>query len=170
MRLEDGAGRIPSEQREGTELRALLPHRSARSAGKGGSGLGLSIAMEIMKAHGGSLSAGASVLGGASFEAAFPPFRPGQPLRDRVADTDGEKRLFRRRSRMKRFLMSAALLARNACSRPPPPSPISPCPVSSPTSPSTSWPAGAPSRTKPTSLRAMTSTPTTAISSSSISP
>jgi signal transduction histidine kinase len=71
MRVEDSGPGIPPDERERVFERfyRLDP---GRSSGQGGRGLGLAIALEIMKAHGGTIVVEGSGLGGASFEARFP--------------------------------------------------------------------------------------------------
>jgi signal transduction histidine kinase len=65
---DDGPG-IPPEVRERVFDRFF---RADAARGRGGSGLGLSIARWIVAAHGGRISAGANARGGASFVAEFP--------------------------------------------------------------------------------------------------
>jgi signal transduction histidine kinase len=71
---DDGPG-IPVDEREAVFDRF---HRvgHARDRASGGSGLGLSIAKSIVEAHGGSISAGESRLGGARVAFELPGFTP----------------------------------------------------------------------------------------------
>jgi len=77
---DDGPG-VPPDQREAV-FRRFHRTDSARSRSSGGTGLGLAIVRAIADAHGGTVSAGDSPDGGASFELTLPGFRgrdPGQP-------------------------------------------------------------------------------------------
>jgi two-component system, OmpR family, sensor histidine kinase BaeS len=72
LRVEDSGPGIPPEDRERVFERFFRIEREG-AGDEGGRGIGLAIAREIMKAHGGSLEAGESEdLGGAAFTAAFP--------------------------------------------------------------------------------------------------
>ena len=70
---EDSAPGVPAE-----DLPRLTEHLfrvdSSRSRALGGSGLGLAIADAIVQAHGGTLTVGASSLGGLRLELRFPPW------------------------------------------------------------------------------------------------
>lgn len=67
LAVSDDGGGIPPEQRERVFER-FVRLDEARARDSGGSGLGLAIVREIAAAHGGSVSAAASALGGARFE------------------------------------------------------------------------------------------------------
>ena len=71
FKVEDSGPGVPEEEREKIFERFYRIDK-ARSAARGGSGLGLSIAREIVRAHGGSLTAEASDLGGAAFLVRLP--------------------------------------------------------------------------------------------------
>ncbi|MDP3179229.1 MAG: ATP-binding protein [Spirochaetaceae bacterium] len=75
FRVDDSGPGIPPEERERIFERFYRIDKS-RSTESGGRGLGLAIASEIVKAHGGGITAGASALGGASFTVTLPVFRP----------------------------------------------------------------------------------------------
>jgi two-component system, OmpR family, sensor histidine kinase BaeS len=68
---EDSSPGVPEE-----DLPRLTEHlfrvEGSRSRAGGGSGLGLAIAAAIVQAHGGTLTAGASRLGGLRIELGFP--------------------------------------------------------------------------------------------------
>ncbi|MDP2815899.1 MAG: ATP-binding protein, partial [Rectinemataceae bacterium] len=66
IQVDDSGPGIPAEERERIFERFYRMEKS-RSTNLGGRGLGLAIADEITKAHGGTISVGDSVLGGASF-------------------------------------------------------------------------------------------------------
>ncbi|GFG51871.1 sensor histidine kinase [Mycolicibacterium agri] len=67
---DDGPG-IPESARDRV-LQRFVRLDEARSRDDGGSGLGLSIVDEVIRAHGGSLSIGASPLGGARIQVVMP--------------------------------------------------------------------------------------------------
>ncbi|OHD69869.1 MAG: hypothetical protein A2V99_14670 [Spirochaetes bacterium RBG_16_67_19] len=69
--VEDSGTGIPPEERERIFERFYRIDRS-RERSRGGRGLGLSIVREIVRAHGGLISAGESPLGGASFNIYLP--------------------------------------------------------------------------------------------------
>ena len=71
LKIEDSGPGVPREEREKIFERFYRTDKS-RSSARGGSGLGLSIAREIVRAHGGSLSVEEAVLGGASFSVRLP--------------------------------------------------------------------------------------------------
>ncbi len=71
--VEDSGPGIEPEERARVFERFYRIDKS-RSADTGGRGLGLAIASEIVKAHGGSISVGDSRLGGASFIVTLPRF------------------------------------------------------------------------------------------------
>jgi signal transduction histidine kinase len=71
VRVEDDGPGIPSEQRERVFDRFVRLDES-RQRRSGGSGLGLAIVRELVSAHGGTVTAGASDLGGARFEVRLP--------------------------------------------------------------------------------------------------
>jgi signal transduction histidine kinase len=75
VRVEDSGPGIPIPERGRIFERFYRLDRS-RSAGSGGRGLGLSIAREIVLAHGGAITAGNSELGGASLEFTLPLGEP----------------------------------------------------------------------------------------------
>jgi two-component system OmpR family sensor kinase len=81
---DDGAG-IPPDQRERVFHRF---HRTdpARDRASGGTGLGLAIVRAITDAHGGTVRAGASPEGGASFALELPGFTPSSELAHAPAD------------------------------------------------------------------------------------
>ncbi|MCE1195235.1 ATP-binding protein [bacterium] len=66
FQVDDSGPGIPADERERIFERFYRIDKS-RSTDRGGRGLGLAIASEIAKAHGGSLAVGDSDLGGASF-------------------------------------------------------------------------------------------------------
>jgi two-component system sensor histidine kinase BaeS len=68
---EDSAPAVPPEDLQRLTER-LFRVESSRSRAGGGSGLGLSIAQAIVEAHGGTMSPGASTLGGLAWTIAFP--------------------------------------------------------------------------------------------------
>ena len=68
---DDGAGVAPSDREAIFDRFTRLDH--ARSAETGGAGLGLAITRGIVRFHGGTIRCEASPLGGARFEALFPP-------------------------------------------------------------------------------------------------
>jgi signal transduction histidine kinase len=74
--VDDSGPGIPKEERERIFERFYRIDRS-RSQDSGGRGLGLAIASEIAKAHGGRIEVGDSDLGGASFVLSLPA--PGYP-------------------------------------------------------------------------------------------
>jgi signal transduction histidine kinase len=67
---DDGPG-IPESERERV-LQRFVRLDEARSRDDGGSGLGLSIVDEVVRAHGGSMSITRSPLGGARIEVRLP--------------------------------------------------------------------------------------------------
>ena len=69
--VEDSGPGIPENERERVFARFYRLDKS-RSAARGGRGLGLAIASEIVEAHGGSIAAGESALGGAAFAVELP--------------------------------------------------------------------------------------------------
>ncbi|MFH2114012.1 MAG: sensor histidine kinase, partial [Spirochaetota bacterium] len=69
--IEDDGPGIPPDERERIFERFYRLDTS-RSVGSGGRGLGLSIAREIAKAHGGHITVDASNLGGAAFTVWLP--------------------------------------------------------------------------------------------------
>lgn len=69
--VEDSGPGIPADERERVFERFYRLDK-ARSSARGGRGLGLSIASEIVRSHGGSIRAGDSVLGGAAFSVELP--------------------------------------------------------------------------------------------------
>jgi signal transduction histidine kinase len=69
--VEDSGTGIPPDERERVFERFYRIDRS-RERSRGGRGLGLSIVREIVRAHGGIISAGESHLGGASFNIYLP--------------------------------------------------------------------------------------------------
>ena len=71
LTVEDSGPGIPGGEREKVFERFYRLDR-ARSSEEGGRGLGLSIAWEIVKAHGGTLTAGVSGWGGAAFRVELP--------------------------------------------------------------------------------------------------
>jgi signal transduction histidine kinase len=71
MIVEDSGMGIPPDERERVFERFYRIDRS-RERSRGGRGLGLSIVREIIRAHGGMISAGESSLGGASFSIYLP--------------------------------------------------------------------------------------------------
>ncbi len=71
--VEDSGPGIDPEERARIFERFYRIDKS-RSADTGGRGLGLAIAQEIVKAHGGTISAGESKLGGAAFTVTLPRF------------------------------------------------------------------------------------------------
>ncbi len=71
LTVEDSGPGIPEGERDRIFERFYRLDRS-RSSGEGGRGLGLAIAREIVTAHGGSLAAGVSDLGGAAFRMELP--------------------------------------------------------------------------------------------------
>ena len=71
MIVEDSGTGIPPEERERVFERFYRIDR-ARERSRGGRGLGLSIVREIIRAHGGMISADESPLGGASFNIYLP--------------------------------------------------------------------------------------------------
>ncbi|MGA2547994.1 MAG: ATP-binding protein [Rectinemataceae bacterium] len=71
LAIEDSGPGIPAEERERIFERFYRIDRS-RAQDSGGRGLGLAIASEIVKAHGGSIEAGDSELGGAAFVVRLP--------------------------------------------------------------------------------------------------
>jgi len=73
--VEDSGPGIPPAERQRVFERFYRLDAS-RAQDRGGRGLGLAIAQEIVKAHGGSIEAGDSGLGGAAFIVRFPPMRP----------------------------------------------------------------------------------------------
>jgi two-component system OmpR family sensor kinase len=81
---DDGAG-IPPDQRERV-FRRFHRTDSARDRASGGTGLGLAIVRAIAGAHGGTVRAGASPEGGASFALELPGFTPSGELARAPAD------------------------------------------------------------------------------------
>jgi signal transduction histidine kinase len=67
---DDGPG-IPTAERANV-LRRFVRLDEARSRDEGGSGLGLSIVDEVVRAHGGSVSIEQSPLGGARIQISLP--------------------------------------------------------------------------------------------------
>jgi len=67
---DDGPG-IPESERERV-LQRFVRLDEARSRDDGGSGLGLSIVDEVVRAHGGSMSITQSPLGGTRIEVTLP--------------------------------------------------------------------------------------------------
>jgi signal transduction histidine kinase len=76
--VEDSGPGIPIEERQRIFERFYRIDRS-RSQDGGGRGLGLAIAAEIAKAHGGGIEVGDSELGGAAFIVSLPAFEPRDP-------------------------------------------------------------------------------------------
>jgi signal transduction histidine kinase len=74
FRVDDSGPGIPPGERELVFERFYRIDKS-RSTSSGGRGLGLAIASEIVKAHGGTIIAGQSNLGGASFTVSIPRSR-----------------------------------------------------------------------------------------------
>jgi signal transduction histidine kinase len=72
--VDDSGPGIEPGERERIFERFYRTDKS-RSSGSGGRGLGLSIAAEIVKAHGGSIFVGQSALGGASFAVTLPRYQ-----------------------------------------------------------------------------------------------
>ena len=68
---EDSSPGVPQEDLARLTER-LFRVEGSRSRAGGGSGLGLAIVRAIVEAHGGTLAAGASRLGGLRIELAFP--------------------------------------------------------------------------------------------------
>jgi len=75
IEVADSGPGVPAEERERIFERFYRIDK-ARSSEHGGRGLGLAIAAEIVKAHGGTLSVGTSSLGGASFRIRIPVATP----------------------------------------------------------------------------------------------
>jgi signal transduction histidine kinase len=71
LRVEDSGPGIPAAERERVFERFYRTDKS-RAQDSGGRGLGLSIAFEIVKAHGGTIEVGQSALGGAAFVVRLP--------------------------------------------------------------------------------------------------
>jgi signal transduction histidine kinase len=71
--VDDSGPGIAPEERERVFERFYRVDKS-RAAKTGGRGLGLAIASEIVKAHGGSIAIGDSSLGGASFTVTLPRY------------------------------------------------------------------------------------------------
>ena len=71
--VEDSGPGIAPQERERVFERFYRVDKS-RAAKTGGRGLGLAIASEIVKAHGGSIAIGDADLGGASFTVTLPRF------------------------------------------------------------------------------------------------
>jgi signal transduction histidine kinase len=71
LRVDDDGPGIPESERDRV-LQRFVRLDDARSRDAGGSGLGLSIVDEVVRAHGGSLSIGRSPLGGARIEVTLP--------------------------------------------------------------------------------------------------
>jgi signal transduction histidine kinase len=71
LRVEDSGPGIPAAERERVFERFYRTDKS-RAQDSGGRGLGLSIAFEIVKAHGGTIDVGQSALGGAAFVVRLP--------------------------------------------------------------------------------------------------
>ncbi|MGH2688588.1 MAG: ATP-binding protein [Actinomycetota bacterium] len=71
LTVEDDGPGIPVAERERVFER-FVRLDDARARDRGGSGLGLSIVAEIVRAHGGTVVVGQSVLGGASVRVTFP--------------------------------------------------------------------------------------------------
>jgi signal transduction histidine kinase len=69
--VDDSGPGIPKEERDRVFERFYRLDRS-RAQDSGGRGLGLAIALEIVKAHGGRIEVGDSDLGGASFIVSLP--------------------------------------------------------------------------------------------------
>ncbi len=69
--VEDSGPGIPEAERERIFERFYRLDRS-RSRETGGRGLGLAIALEIAKAHGGDIAVGSSQLGGSAFTVRIP--------------------------------------------------------------------------------------------------
>jgi len=69
--VDDSGPGIPADER-GRVFERFYRVDKSRSSDSGGRGLGLAIAAEIVKAHGGSISVGHSDLGGASFTVSLP--------------------------------------------------------------------------------------------------
>ncbi len=75
LSVEDSGPGVPIEERSRVFERFYRIDKS-RSSSTGGRGLGLAIAAQIVKAHGGDITVGESPLGGASFTVAFPRLGP----------------------------------------------------------------------------------------------
>jgi signal transduction histidine kinase len=73
--IEDSGPGIAESERERVFERFYRVDKS-RSADSGGRGLGLAIAKEIVKAHGGAIVAGSSPLGGALLTVTLPRAAP----------------------------------------------------------------------------------------------
>jgi len=71
LRVDDDGSGIPESERDRV-LQRFVRLDDARSRDDGGSGLGLSIVDEVVRAHGGSLAIGRSPLGGARIEVTLP--------------------------------------------------------------------------------------------------
>jgi two-component system, OmpR family, sensor kinase len=71
IRVDDSGPGVPEAERRSVLERFYRTDKS-RAQDSGGRGLGLSIAYEIVKAHGGRIEVGASRLGGASFAVSLP--------------------------------------------------------------------------------------------------
>jgi two-component system sensor histidine kinase BaeS len=71
LEWEDSAPAVPPQDLRRLTVR-LFRVDSSRSRAGGGSGLGLSIAQAIVEAHGGTMTPGASALGGLAWKIAFP--------------------------------------------------------------------------------------------------
>jgi signal transduction histidine kinase len=76
LAVDDSGPGIPEAERERVFER-FYRLEASRAADSGGRGLGLAIAAEIVKTHGGTIAAGASALGGARFEVRLPRLPPG---------------------------------------------------------------------------------------------
>ena len=72
---DDGTG-IPDEPGDQVFERFVRAEGPADTAGGGGSGLGLAIVRAVAESHGGSVEAGRSTLGGASFTVRLPLIQP----------------------------------------------------------------------------------------------